>query len=54
MKQIVDQTHNMNHDLISEGAASNETMYFVLNGSCAVYKRKGDTPVLINQLKAGD
>lgn len=41
-------------ELISEGAASNETMYFVLNGSCAVYKRQGDTPVLINQLKAGD
>lgn len=40
--------------LIEEGAPSNETMYFILNGSCAVYKQQGDTPVLINQLKTGD
>jgi len=40
--------------LIQEGAASNETMYFILNGSCSVFKKQGETPVLINQLKTGD
>ena len=40
--------------LIQEGAASNETMYFILNGTCSVFKKQGETPVLINQLKTGD
>ncbi len=48
------QDYKKGDELISEGAASNETMYFVLNGSCAVFKKQGETPVLINQLKAGD
>lgn len=40
--------------LIEEGAASNETMYFILSGTCSVFKKQGETPVLINQLKTGD
>ena len=40
--------------LIAEGAASDETMYFILNGSCNVFKKQGETPVQINQLKTGD
>ena len=40
--------------LIAEGASSDETMYFILNGLCSVFKKQEETAVQINQLKTGD
>ncbi|MDX1957064.1 MAG: cyclic nucleotide-binding domain-containing protein [Leptospiraceae bacterium] len=40
--------------LISEGAPSNETMYFILSGVLSVYKKRGSTLEEINILNPGE
>jgi CRP-like cAMP-binding protein len=40
--------------IIQENSPSDETMYFILNGTCKVFKKQGDTDVQINELSGGD
>ncbi len=40
--------------IIKENSPSDETMYFILNGTCKVFKNQSGQEILINELGSGD
>jgi CRP/FNR family transcriptional regulator, cyclic AMP receptor protein len=43
-----------NEIIMKENDESNETMYFILSGTCSVFKSQGEKEILINELSQGE
>ncbi|MEM7182015.1 MAG: cyclic nucleotide-binding domain-containing protein [Spirochaetota bacterium] len=54
LRETSSKTYKKGEAIIQEGEPSNETMYCLVKGSCAVYKNKKHTLEKINELQPGD